>query len=133
MRGAAALAAVAALVAAACWGNGTHTSVPPPRPPSTHPNTAYVPPHRTPAQPQTDLELVLAKLETARDDMCACADAACAQQVLEDIMKWGEQYQKDNPDILATFDETDKARISEIVERLEACMSALNRGSSAMP
>jgi hypothetical protein len=65
----------------------------------------------------------LAKMEGAKNDMCACKDKACGDKVMEDLMKWGEQFEKDNKDKKPTKEQEEKGE--KIGKEMAECYAKL--------
>jgi hypothetical protein len=65
----------------------------------------------------------MAKLEGAKNDMCACKDKACGDKVMEELVKWGEQFEKDNKDKKPTEEEMKKGE--EITKAMMECHGKL--------
>lgn len=71
----------------------------------------------------------MSMLERFRDDICACSDTPCIEQVTKEISKWGETMAKQaDPARKPTPEET--RRMTEISRQLTECMS---RAMSAGP
>lgn len=57
-------------------------------------------------------------LETFERRMCACRDAPCAQQVIEDITRWSQRIKTPR---------ADRGNTAEIMARYNACMTEVLR------
>ena len=78
-----------------------------------------------PAQPppqQSFAELAIAKMSEFRDQMCACQDKACTDQVTEVMVKWGSEMSRDAAE---KIDEAATKRFAAISEEMVKCMTAI--------
>lgn len=77
-----------------------------------------------PAPPKTDTEIAMDAMRQFRDQFCACADAACAQRVADDMTKWGQEMAKKYNDASApkmTEDQT--KQMQQIGMEMGNCMT----------
>ncbi len=112
-RPAEAAAVALAAVLAACG------APPPPATPAPAPVDAGVD-AALDAPPDPDLAALLAALTGFRDRACACADAACAEQVEVDQVQWGFDH-KPLLDRVRPTPEQNRA-LHAITEETEACV-----------
>jgi hypothetical protein len=70
---------------------------------------------------RTPLEEAFDAMERFADDMCSCADAACAQGVANDMSQWAQDEAKAGSTPPKMSDE-DNQRAVEIARRLSSCM-----------
>ena len=72
------------------------------------------------------------KMEAFRDEMCACHDVACVQQVSDEMVKWSQELAKTNKQPKLSDDQTKRA--TEIGQTMAACMTtAMGVGSGQTP
>ncbi len=64
-----------------------------------------------------------------RDQMCACRDAACVQQVSDDLTKWGQEMTRDGAQP-PKFNEEDTKRLTVIGESMGKCMEKAMGGGT---
>ncbi len=77
--------------------------------------------HRVNAEPDVDdAAVAVQRFEQLTDDMCACRDAKCAQQVSEQMTAWGSKLAKDKH--VASPDEETQQRMTKLAERMATCM-----------
>lgn len=69
-------------------------------------------------------------MEKFRDQMCACSDQACAQQVSEGMTKWSQEIAANWHGEFPRPTEEDTRRMAEITRRMTDCMT---RAMSASP
>jgi hypothetical protein len=87
----------------------------------------------TAEMPGGDLARVFVAFNKFTEQMCACKDAACAQQVSDDMTKWAQEMsaREKNPPRMS---EEDSKRAAEIGERMGKCMQvAMGAGGSTGP
>ena len=65
----------------------------------------------------------IAKMESAKKQICACKDKACAEKVGEDMRKWMDSKEKDNKDFKPSKAQMEK--IMKVTSEIEACMDKL--------
>lgn len=74
---------------------------------------------------------VMKRMAQFKDQMCACKDATCAQQVSDDITKWSQEMtraQREQPEMT----EEDTKQAADIGEQMGKCMmSAMGAGQPA--
>lgn len=78
---------LACAVLAGCWRG----DAPPPAEPAPPPAPVKVAPV---PRPRTQTELALEAMRGFREQMCACADKACADGVQEDLVQWSMEMAK---------------------------------------
>lgn len=68
-----------------------------------------------------------------KDDMCKCADKACADKVMADMSKWGDEQAKNMGDFRPSDD--DMKRMEELTKQLTDCSAKAQGvgGGSAAP
>lgn len=115
---------------AACGGGGRSTTA------TTPPPSNQAPP---PASPKLEAELTpspddpVVAMTSFADQMCACHDKPCADQVSDRMMAWGHAMAKQaNQDGHPTTDD-DARRIAAMSERLARCLTAIAQGAPATP
>jgi hypothetical protein len=81
--------AAAVMVLVACGGKES----PPPAQPVS--NTVPVPDAGPIDAPMDEASAAIAKMTEFRDDMCKCADTACADRVQEEMTKWATTMAED--------------------------------------
>lgn len=107
---------------ASCWRNSSATA-PPSSAPATTPRVA-----RADARPIDPFDELIDALERFTDDMCACSDPACAQQVSEELTRWSRDMTRRSQEPLK-MSEQDQKRSAEIGERMGHCMQKAMMGS----
>lgn len=70
------------------------------------------------------LEEAMTAMRGFADRMCACKDAQCAQQVSEEMQKWGQEISKRENELRA-MSEADQQRASELGEKMGKCMQTV--------
>lgn len=118
-----------AAVLAACWTS----QQPPPADPAITTSAPPPSPDAAPDAPATSAQRALAAMAGFRDRMCKCTDRACANQVTEDMTRWGEEAARaaDQPPRRLSHDETRIAQ--ELGDAMVKCMADLMRGSASSP
>lgn len=77
-----------------------------------------------------DLEnKALAALSDFKGKMCACKDKGCAEQVRQEMNRWGEKMATQNPDFRPSPEGA--ARIAQIVNDYTTCMTTADGSGSA--
>jgi hypothetical protein len=76
----------------------------------------------TRAHASDDLERVIARLSTFADQMCGCADRACADKVAADMTAWSAEMARTESSP-RDMDPDVQARVTKIAERLGSCMT----------
>jgi hypothetical protein len=113
---------------AACW-----SSNPPPAQeptpsqgakPAPAPATRTARPSAADTAPASFSERAITKMAGYRDALCNCADRLCANRVVEDMTKWGEEMAHD-PNRTTKMNEADTQRAAEISETMGKCLSRL--------
>ena len=77
----------------------------------------------------------LAKMSQFADDMCRCADRACADLVTQQMSQWGQEMAKSAAE-QPKMSEPDMKQMTAVAERLTRCMTKLfsnGPGSSSTP
>ena len=67
------------------------------------------------------LEEAMTAMRGFADRMCACKDSQCAQQVSDEMTKWGQELSKREHELRA-MSEADQQRASELGEKMGKCM-----------
>ncbi|HET7503543.1 MAG TPA: hypothetical protein VFK02_21120 [Kofleriaceae bacterium] len=76
----------------------------------------------------------VAKMTTFKDDMCKCADKACAEKVTEAMTKWGQDMAKEGGDKAAKVSEEDTKKMTALTEEMTKCMTkAMMAGATPPP
>jgi hypothetical protein len=65
----------------------------------------------------------IAKMTDFKDQMCKCADKACAEKVTEGMTKWGQEMAKEGGDKAAKVSEDDTKKMAAITEEMTKCMT----------
>src|SRR5262249_22752062 len=65
----------------------------------------------------------VAKMNELTDKMCGCQDKACADKVMEELTKWGQEMAKDPDAAKDKPDEDTAKKFADITKRLSDCMS----------
>jgi hypothetical protein len=126
--------AAVVLVVAACWSNAPPPVVPvQPVVEPTKPIVPYVPPRRTAVAPMTEFEALQARVLASRDDMCACSDKQCTDQVMAEFMRWATEWSQAHPDREKQFSSDEQAQLNESVRALTECMSRVHSGGGLTP
>ncbi len=91
----------------------------------------------TAALPSGELARVFAAFNKFTEQMCACKDAACAQQVSDELTKWSQEMARSEREP-PRMTEEDSKRAAEIGERMGKCMqvamgSGLPQGGPVAP
>jgi hypothetical protein len=77
----------------------------------------------------------IAKLGNFADDMCACTDKTCADQVSQEMTRWSTEMSKEysnSEDFRPTEEEMEEAQ--QVTERLSKCMmTAMGYGNPSPP
>lgn len=83
------------------------------------------------AQPKRDrFAEAITQMSLFTDEMCGCANAACADKVSEAMTRWATEMAKD-PQPPPKLDEATTKRLTEIAERMGTCMSSAMTGPRA--
>jgi hypothetical protein len=73
--------------------------------------------------------MVMAKMVTFKDAMCACKDSDCAKRVSDDMTAWSQDYAKREQEPVR-LTEADQKRAVEIGTKMGECMqTAMGMGS----
>jgi hypothetical protein len=76
----------------------------------------------------------IAKMSDFKDQMCKCADKACADKVTESMTKWGQDMAKEGGDKAAAVSEEDTKKMAAITEEMTKCMTkAMTAGMTPPP
>jgi hypothetical protein len=76
----------------------------------------------------------IAKMTDFRDQMCKCADKACADKVTEQMTKWGQDMAKEGGDKAAAVSEDDTKKMAAVTEEMTKCMTkAMTAGMTPPP
>jgi hypothetical protein len=67
------------------------------------------------------IEHAMRAMQQFSDQMCACKDAPCAQQVADDMTKWSQQMAREHPDPPQMTEESTR-RAMAIGEKMGQCM-----------
>jgi hypothetical protein len=66
----------------------------------------------------------IAKMSDFKDQMCKCADKACADKVTEAMTKWGTEAAKEaSADKDAKISEEDTKKMASVTEEMTKCMT----------
>ena len=126
---------VVALVGAGCYRASPPPASPdPPRPVAEAPQASQARPHtgRPLVQERSMIADAIAKLGEFADDMCACADRTCADQVQQDMTRWTQGMAQDHDELKPTAEEMEEA--TRVTERLSRCMvTAMGYGAPTTP
>jgi hypothetical protein len=119
---------LAIALTAACWRSSA-----PAQPSRTEERPPPVSTRPPPPPPLSDNDRFMQELERYADDMCACPDNTCAQQVASDVARWSMELGQGSGTPKLTDDETKRA--SEIGMRIADCMykAMSNAMGSAAP
>lgn len=123
-------AALLAIVLAAC---GSTTQAPPPpisNVASRSPVDAAV------AAAPAGSAAAIVKMTQFTEEACKCTDRACADLVMEEITKWGQEMAKSYEQDAEKMNPDDMKLMTTIAERLTKCMTAAyssGPGSGATP
>ncbi len=71
----------------------------------------------------------MAALTKFKDQMCLCKDSACAQQVSEDMTKWGQEMAKDDR-VPAKFSDEETKELTAVGEAMGHCMQKAMGGGT---
>jgi hypothetical protein len=81
---------------------------------------------------QAEAAMVLAKMASIKDEMCGCADRACADKVMDDMTKWSESMSSQDR-TRGVKPNAEQTRImTELSEELGRCMMKAMGGQSKM-
>jgi hypothetical protein len=116
------------MVIAACGGGSQSTAAT--TPPPAQPQAAASQPLEAELTPAPDD--ALAAMTSFADQMCACHDQPCAEQVNDRMMAWGQQMAKQVDQAHATTQD-EARRIAAIAERFSRCLTAIAQGAPATP
>lgn len=76
----------------------------------------------------------IAKMTDFKDQMCKCADKACADKVTEQMTKWGQDMAKEGGDKAAAISEDDTKKMAAVTEEMTKCMTkAMTAGMTPPP
>jgi glycerol dehydrogenase-like iron-containing ADH family enzyme len=76
----------------------------------------------------------IAKMTDFKDQMCKCADKACAEKVTEAMTKWGQDMAKEGGDKEAKISEDDTKKMASVTEEMTKCMTkAMMAGAMTPP
>jgi hypothetical protein len=76
----------------------------------------------------------IAKMTDFKDQMCKCADKACAEKVTEAMTKWGQDMAKEGGDKEAKISEDDTKKMASVTEEMTKCMTkAMMAGAMPPP
>lgn len=67
----------------------------------------------------------LNKMEGFKNQVCACADKACAEQVMRDMEKSMEEWAKNNASVKPTKEEDQKA--DKLGDEMQECMKKFDK------
>ena len=127
-------------IAVALLAAGCYRSSPPPPPPEAprpageEPRASFARPRpaRPPVQERSTIADAIARLGEFADDMCACKDRACADQVSQDMTRWSTEMSRDHDELKPTEEEMEEA--TKVTERLSKCMvTAMGLGAPTSP
>ena len=83
----------------------------------------------------TGTAAVMAQMSQFKDDMCKCGDRACAELVMQQISKWGQEMAKSAGE-QPKMSEPDMKQMAAITEEMTNCMTKLfssGPGSGSTP
>jgi hypothetical protein len=76
----------------------------------------------------------IAKMTDFKDQMCKCADKACADKVTEQMTKWGTDMAKEGADKAGAISEEEIKKMSSITDKMTECMTtAMTAGMTRPP
>jgi hypothetical protein len=75
----------------------------------------------------------IAKMGEFRDQMCKCADKACADKVTEAMTKWGQEANKEGADKAAKMSEEDTKKAQAVTEEFLKCQQKLMAAAAPPP
>jgi hypothetical protein len=76
----------------------------------------------------------IAKMTEFKDQMCKCADKACAEKVTEAMTKWGQEMAKEGGDKeAAKMSEEDMKKSAAVSEEMGKCMTKLMTAAMTPP
>jgi hypothetical protein len=77
---------------------------------------------------------MMAKMTAFKDDMCKCADKACAEKVTADMTKWSADMAKEAGDKPVVPSEEDMKKMQPVSEEMTKCMTkAMMAGMTPPP
>ncbi|HEY1556923.1 MAG TPA: hypothetical protein VGF94_18935, partial [Kofleriaceae bacterium] len=72
---------------------------------------------------------VFAKMSDFKDQMCTCKDSACAQKVSDEMMRWGQDWSKDDDEMRNWKPTSEEAsRMADITKAMTDCMTKAMTG-----
>jgi glycerol dehydrogenase-like iron-containing ADH family enzyme len=74
----------------------------------------------------------IAKMTEFKDQMCKCADKACAEKVTEGMTKWGQEMAKEAADKDSKLSEEDTKKMAAATEEMTKCMTKAMMAGGAM-
>ncbi len=74
----------------------------------------------------------IAKMTDFKDQMCKCADKACAEKVTEAMTKWGQDMAKEGSKEEAKISEDDTKKMASVTEEMTKCMTKAMMAGGAM-
>jgi hypothetical protein len=122
--GIAGLVGALAVAIAACHGHDQATT-PAPAP---APVANSAPP---PASPTLEAELTpapddpMAMMQLFSDQVCACHDKPCADDVVDHMVAWGQEMAQKSTNKTAAVAKEDAAKIASLSEKLARCLTAI--------
>jgi hypothetical protein len=119
---------VIVILTAGCWTNAAPARAPEPPPPE---GPVASPRHSPP--PRDDFDLAMDKMVEFRDEMCACSDVACAQQVADEMTKWAQEEAKLVDAVGGQMTEERTKRATAIGEEMGNCMQKAMAGPAPPP
>jgi hypothetical protein len=75
----------------------------------------------------------IAKMTDFKDQMCKCADKACAEKVTEAMTKWGQDMAKEGGDKEAKISEEDTKKMASVTEEMTKCMTKAMMAGATPP
>jgi hypothetical protein len=75
----------------------------------------------------------VAKMTEFKDQMCKCADKACAEKVTEAMTKWSSDMAKESGDKAAKMSEDDTKKATAVSEEMSKCMTKLMAAAPPPP
>lgn len=71
----------------------------------------------------------IAKMSELKDKMCACKDKACADQVTQEMTKWGAEHSKGGE--AAKMSDDEQKKMASVTEGMTTCMTKIMTDAAA--
>lgn len=75
----------------------------------------------------------IAKITEFKDQMCKCADKACAEKVTEAMSKWTQEMAKEGAEKNAKMSEEDTKKAQAVSEEMTKCMGKIMAAAAPPP